>query len=182
MDVPPNSTNREWLSERIPSENERKKRAKIISKRAPVGSISNETDFWSTWEVCINSENQAKRKKRAKKRAKLLAKDASYDTRLLTPFSSNNFSPRFCTSFSQKTGKAGKTGKISHLWKFTRGQNIWNASRSRVPIFGEEKNLEIVKNCPIFFGGEFPTKKSFVALFAQKLYLVCDWCGFSRRS
>ena len=42
-----------------------------------------------------------------------------------------NFSPLF---FQQKllTGKAGKTGNISKVWKFNRGKNIWKASYSNI--------------------------------------------------
>ena len=46
----------------------------------------------------------------------------------------------FLLFFPRKIGKAGKTGNISKVWKFNRGQNIWNASHSMyVCIHGNKK-------------------------------------------
>ena len=48
------------------------------------------------------------------------------------PFFSNNFSPDFPLFFLRKTGKAGKAGNTFKVWKFNRGQNIWNASHFNI--------------------------------------------------
>ena len=50
----------------------------------------------------------------------------------LGPFLSSNFSTKFPLFFPRKTGKAGKTGNISKVWKFNRGKNIWKASYSNI--------------------------------------------------
>ena len=63
-------------------------------------------------------------------------------------------SPNFSSFFSKKNGKsrkAGKTGNISKVWKFNRGQNIWKASHSNVwekkmESFGNTKNCAIIKS------------------------------------
>ena len=50
-------------------------------------------------------------------------------------------------NFRRKRGKAGKTGNISKVWIFNRGQNIWKASHSKFWGGGEMQNMEIQKNC-----------------------------------
>ena len=40
--------------------------------------------------------------------------------------------PRIFLFCPRKTGKAGKTGNISKVWKFNRGKNIWKASYSNI--------------------------------------------------
>jgi len=47
------------------------------------------------------------------------------------PFSSSNFLTKFSSLFfPRKTGKAGKTGNMSRVWKLYKRQNIWKASLS----------------------------------------------------
>ena len=52
--------------------------------------------------------------------------------RKLGPFLSNDFFFADSPLFARKTGKAGKTENGSKVWKFNRGQNIWNASHSNI--------------------------------------------------
>ena len=45
--------------------------------------------------------------------------------------------------FPRKTGKARKTGNISKVWKFNRGQNTWKASHSNIWKKKKRKNMEM---------------------------------------
>ena len=49
--------------------------------------------------------------------------------------------PLFPLFFPRKTGKAGKTGNISKVWEFNRGQSVWKASHSNIWM----KKLENMK-------------------------------------
>ena len=55
--------------------------------------------------------------------------------------------PRIFLFCPRKTGKAGKTGNISKVWKFNRGQSIWKASHCHIlsHFFGKWKYKKLRK-------------------------------------
>ena len=53
-------------------------------------------------------------------------------SKLVGPSTSRLFFQISLSFFPRETGKAGKTGNISKIWKFNRGQNIWKASHFNI--------------------------------------------------